>query len=367
MSVFTYPIFSPSSSTAVKSLEEVDLNISGAATTAALTKGQDPTQCVPFFSMHYDWDYSQDDSNGNDEFSIDIFDDAGTPKVTATKYLTAARSNVKLYIVEFTEGVNVQKLSYTSTSTGTTVACDSAANAFIIPTGRGTADSDDWEDFRLNVGFNSPTEIFIGARASSASARTGYLYVVDDPSGDLFAVQEASITGETGTSFTDTISSVDLSTTMLLFNFSLNPYNTGSVGRNVEGWLSDATTISYISDVTASKNITAFVVTWKDGTTVQHISDSYTTPTPSNPGAQVTRNLSLPTPVEKSNTVPFHTNMSTRGLNHRGSDGTSWSYPDNVHTLAISADGTMLDTTSFAQRFSSFTVTARMEVVTFKL
>lgn len=264
----------------VVSVEKIVIDFAGALTkTVNLTKGQDETQSVPFYSIRADQTWNVDEVAVH-MVQIDIIDNAGTPAVKIDRKANPPDLQVIIYVVEFNSDISIQRITHTSI-TGTlqtwTASCTAVdqTKAFLLYSAMPTsaAAGDDINDAFIRVKFNSNTEIGIARDyGTPGMAITGLVWVIEDTSGNHFDVQAVSENFTSASQTVDkTISSVDMSTTMIISTQSCN--NIEAIGSRLD----DSRTQTYLLDSTnvRIKNginqhyVEVFVVTWKDGTSVQ--------------------------------------------------------------------------------------------------
>jgi hypothetical protein len=214
------------------SVEHVTLTITdaGGSASANLTKGQDETKCVPFYSVRVVADV---DDQHNDRLPRVYFDDnAGTARVNAElPYGTDADDVVvEIFVVEFDSAyVKVQQVDYSAftgaslTPTFTSVSAQSAAfilNSYVWDPD-GQTSLDDFNDVAVQCRFDgaSTSQALLSRRASGGTIN-GTLYVVEALDGE-FSVQHSEIDVTTATDYsgTATVSSVTGSTTFLVHSY----------------------------------------------------------------------------------------------------------------------------------------------------
>ena len=214
------------------SVEHVTLTITdaGGSASANLTKGQDETKCVPFYSVRVVADV---DDQHNDRLPRVYFDDnAGTARVNAElPYGTDADDVVvEIFVVEFDSAyVKVQQVDYSAftgaslTPTFTSVSAQSAAfilNSYVWDPD-GQTSLDDFNDVAVQCRFDgaSTSQALLSRRASGGTIN-GTLYVVEALDGE-FSVQHSEIDVTTATDYsgTATVSSVTGSKTFLVHSY----------------------------------------------------------------------------------------------------------------------------------------------------
>jgi len=233
----------------VKSVEYVEVSITAASepVTTNLTKGQDETQCVPFYSVRTTG--AVVDANENFLGQVEIIDNAGTPavRVSASARTDANTSVFQIFVVEWDISINVQQIAVTGfTNAVTTLVVNIAevdvqTSAFLIYSYQYTsppASNDDYEDAFVRVRFNgaSTTQVQLSRRDTDSTVN-GTLYVVDCDFIE-FTVRHA----EVSTAAREDIAlSINIPATVLADSFILHSYDTGEGGDDpVDGaWMAD--------------------------------------------------------------------------------------------------------------------------------
>lgn len=177
----------------VKSVEWVSTTFdttSGATSNdISLTKGQDETMCVPFYTAYTTG--SGTDFRENDFFGIEMVDVTGTPTVRVHRNATATVSTktVSVFVVEFDTNCTVTQ--GTAALTGTTASASlgmtiSATNAWCIATQvRSSGSSDDFNDTMVATFFNTTTTIDFQRGAAGTPDWTMYWYAVRSDDGSF--------------------------------------------------------------------------------------------------------------------------------------------------------------------------------------
>jgi hypothetical protein len=197
----------------VKSIELVTLDLSGGVTdTVALTKSQDDAKCVPFPTSETALANSQSIYHAID---IDVWDDAGTPKVTVSRNTTSAAAyDIKVWVVEFGADINVDKKSFASSGNiDIDITAVTLANAFAVSYHKTTATG---SGINLNSSCSFVDTDTVRVHTNASGTNTGHVYVVeDDTAGGHFSVQTFDIASLTALQADDTISTVDVDKTFI--------------------------------------------------------------------------------------------------------------------------------------------------------
>lgn len=184
----------------------------------ALTKGQDETKCVPFFTCNATSGGS--DLRNNDFWAVEMVDVTGTANVRVHRNpsSTISANNISIYVVEFGSNVTVQQGSVdittgTASDTLTTIV---EANSFAV-FGQymqdGSSGTDDFNDAMIQCRFGSTTSIDFDRRASGTPDWTIHWYVVESDGTDFLteyvtADWTTSQTGPTGHTLTTDVSDI---------------------------------------------------------------------------------------------------------------------------------------------------------------
>ena len=198
-----------------KSVEYIEVSITAATegTAVNLSKGQDETQCVPFFSVRSSTGVIFD---GHHERmgEVEIIDNSGTAavRVSASARAETDTSVFQIFVVEFDASINVQQVDVAGLTNGTAstnVTLDNdvtaQADAFMIYSYQYSdtqASTDDWDDAAVQVRFNgaSTTSVTLSRRASDGACN-GTLFVVDcDSSEWTVQHEEIDVTSAAATS-----------------------------------------------------------------------------------------------------------------------------------------------------------------------
>ena len=172
-----------------KSVEKVTVTITDTTPVIVnLTKGQDETQCTPWFSQKHNGSVTD---QFNDRMAlVEIIDNAGTPAVRVT---ASARSesvqtlDFEVSVVEWDTSINVQQVTvsdFTGVLTNVTISdVGIQADAFMMYSYQFTdvpSSDDDWADALVQCQFNgaSKTSVTLSRRTGDGTVN-GVLYVVD--------------------------------------------------------------------------------------------------------------------------------------------------------------------------------------------
>ncbi len=274
---------------AVVSVEEVTVSAFGTTATVNLTKGQDDTQCVPFYTQRHGA-YTGDSDADTLLIQVEIIDNGGTAAIKLERVVATVTLAVTVYVVEFNSDITIQKIAHASVGASDVAwvaSCTAVdqSKAFLLYSGKTSAASgtDDVDDMFIRVFFNSDTQIAIQRDYGAPEVGiTGFVYVVEDTSGSHFDVQVVSQTITTVNQTVDAvIDSIDMATTMIIASTS-SERNSG-LGAQLDDVsilvrLLDATHVRMVAN-NFDCRIIVFVVTWKDGTSVQRGTKSIVTGT----------------------------------------------------------------------------------------
>lgn len=214
----------------IKSVEYVEVSITASTepVTVNLTKGQDETQCVPFFSVRNTGSIT--DQHQDRLAEVEIIDNAGTPavRVSASARADTETTIFQVFVVEWDSSIVVQQVdvsAFTGTSVNVIINDVGAQNtAFMIYSYQYTApldSDDDWNDAAVQVRFNgaSTTSVTLSRRASGGTCN-GTLYVVECNSTEFIVDhREIDVTSSSAASATDTIASTVEVDTFLVHSY----------------------------------------------------------------------------------------------------------------------------------------------------
>jgi hypothetical protein len=241
-------------SSIVQSIEYVtiDYDVSNQPVTLNLTKGQDETKCVPFFSQQLLTGSLGDDWRQR-LCKLEIIDNAGTAavKATAAGKTDTDDQRLKIFVVEFVAAINVQQvaadLADTVLSANITIANVGAqADAFFFATYDFTdavaIDGSDNGCVRARWNGASTTSITLD-RDGPDGALDGVLYVVDCDSAQFIVNHREIAMGTTDEIVTDTISATVLADTFIIHSYKSAETNDDPRDASAVADLSATTTI----------------------------------------------------------------------------------------------------------------------------
>lgn len=342
---------------AVVSIEAVELNLmTGTSHTINLTKGQNEAQCVPFIFARQSGDYGGTYDGRYYMLDVEVIDNAGTAAVRISRQVSGNNNYVYGYIVEFNSDISVQQVAFSGypNATANITAVD-LSKAFVMAYAKCTSTTISFKSWLVRAVFNSTTQVGLIREATPNATISGHVYVVEDISGNHFDVQTVDQTYSVAGNNDATLTSVDTATSMVVSSIGMD----ATYNDVPETWLENGTTLRTYLPLSTSLKVTAFVVTWKDGTSVQHVHDSKTTGTAS---AVVTTNKTI-TSVDLTKSIAFPVWRCTRMFTHRTDNDTTWSLPETIHVAKLS-DATTLSLPYWDAAFSR-TVSGRFEVVEF--
>jgi hypothetical protein len=255
-----------------------------------LTMGQDASQCVPFFSMHYPDSVTGNQTAYSDTgcVSVDLWDDAGTATLTASTYSAnagTAKIEIKVTVIEWAADIRVQKIPFEAPASGTAtwteaITAIDQGKAFVVITQRDREIGGlDAREGQVQTTWDSDTVLRFtrGVSGSAIDKVGGWAWVVEDISedNDFFKVTEYTHYSNLTTS-TKTITAVaDVDKTWII----TNKYYHGTIGghrASADGDIQDATTLRMRRSETGNyTTMTFYVIEFQDGTTVQRGYKSY--------------------------------------------------------------------------------------------
>ncbi|MGI9490494.1 MAG: hypothetical protein ACR2RF_32295 [Geminicoccaceae bacterium] len=235
--------------------------------TINLTKGQDETQCVPFYTAHFT--QSATDSRITHNVAIDMIDNAGTPAAAVKRQTTASSGGtlvVEVMVVEFESAVTVQKgqTSLTGLNATATITSVTQGNAFIAITQHAqSTGSDDWNDALIQAKFNSNTQIQFDRRAAGLPDWEVYWYVVESNGTDFqteYVTFDITANATTGTA---TLSnSVTLANAFLVCTYESSETSDDMRDAIFNFALTASTTLTYYRNHGSTPSATATVGIW---------------------------------------------------------------------------------------------------------
>jgi len=215
------------------SVEYVSVNVTATAepVTTNLTKGQDETQCTPFWTERTTGNIH--DRHGDRTHEITFIDNSGTAAVVVS---ASARTDedttvIQIFVVEWDASITVEQKTvstFADTDTSETVTINDVttqSTAFFHYSYQYTdvpASQDDLNDIMIQARFNgsSTTEVLLTRRAG-AGAVNGTLYVVKCGSGEFTVLHGVEIDVTSGTDVTEpaTIAATVTADTFLIHSY----------------------------------------------------------------------------------------------------------------------------------------------------
>ncbi len=330
---------------AMVSIEKVILNKTTSTTAVQdLTKDQNWQQCVPFVTLAHD---TIDDGSHGSEIdgnliSVEMYDNAGTAAVRLRIY-TASNGDRELaiYVVEFHSDISIQRIAVDRPDSANWTEAITAVDqtkAFIIPTFHSKVGGayNQVEGWAIRVKFDSNTLIGCVRNSGAGFSMAGHIYVVEDKSAgnDFFTVQTASKSSAATTS-TQTITSIDMDTTMLVGTF-WTPATYGLDDGVVRFDLQDATTVRFRRfNTTNSCHSEIFIVTFLDGTAVQRGNKTISTGTA---GGAKSYTQSI-TNVDVTKSIIKSTNLNSMGVNGVFTVASQMNFSHQPAKLTLEIDG----------------------------
>ena len=169
--------------------------------TINLSKGQDETKCVPFYTLRFT--INALDARANNAISIEMIDNAGTPAARCRRQgvTDAGTVTVEVTIVEFGDNVTVQQnstavdlIDFTATATITAVANQNRCFIVFNQHAPSSQAGDDHEEMFIRASFNSNTEIEF-ARAGTGIPDWKIFYYVVESDGTDFLTEYVEFIG----------------------------------------------------------------------------------------------------------------------------------------------------------------------------
>lgn len=216
----------------IQSIEYVEIlfDIDNVPRTVNLTKGQDETKCVPFYTVEHNAALTDDWRDRM--FKVEIIDNAGTPatKISAPGRSSAANQDswLRVFVVEFISSINVQQvvfdLTVTEATQNFTITDVTAQNsAFMLLSydfnDAGLIDAADRALLKLEFNGASTTSITI-SRVQNDGVITGVCYIVDCDSSEFIVDHQTFDSVATDEITTQTISSTVMADTFIISHYS---------------------------------------------------------------------------------------------------------------------------------------------------
>lgn len=357
----------------IVSIEEVTLTFaSGDASKAQdLTKGQTQSKCVPMMTS-YEVDATGAFGADDTAFGIEIYDNAGTPAVRATRTNSGSgiTGDITIYVWEFTSDVNVYSGSWSgetadsrTMSIGATV---DTTKAFVVCTSYSNVTTILSDDASYATSFASSTQIKIERAATGTGTYSGFWYVVEDNTAKtLFDVRHATLTLTTTQPQTATVGSFTLSKSIVLANGFSALASSDQRIDSAAVWLSGTTTVNGQRNSTSSTALTIYTQTIDfkdDNVVVDRGSNTLTTGTATtnhslsqtyseNSAAHVTNNFGFLACVNTAHTTTatFYLLGKVRGVLDSTRDGIDISRKSGG-TQSVTYNWEAIDFGSFGRR-----------------
>jgi len=172
--------------------------------TVNLTKGQDETKCVPFYTAHTTG--SGTNLRNNDFFACEMIDNSGTPavKIHRNAATTVSDKDLSVYVVEFGSNVTVQQgsVDITGITVSDTITAIVEANSFAVFSQfiSGSQQSALFGEAMVRCFFGSTTSIDFDRELSNNIDWTIHWYVVESDGTDFLTeyVEDSWTGSETG-------------------------------------------------------------------------------------------------------------------------------------------------------------------------
>lgn len=274
------------SSPMVVSVEHVTRNfLSGQSPDIALTKGQNPAQCVPFLSWRRSTQNLTLRASCVHQPTPEIWDNAGTATLRlhhlGNKTYLGEQVHCEVSVVEFSEDIRVHSGQHTQTGTAqlTHYAFDTVVNtSAAFPIFYGRIDNAGGSAYRYTDegAYISSTHFTCEFALDVTTDRWGTWFVVEDLTGKHFTSTARFL----GTSwnvngdFDLTIPAVDLDKTFLITNTNRDGNSSFAVSEGISVYFQDSTTIrcsrTGIDSVSGQIRNRISVVEFLNGTNVKH-------------------------------------------------------------------------------------------------
>jgi hypothetical protein len=256
--------------TLVATVERVTVDWDGASepVTVNLSKNQNYTRCVPFFTKRLVSGSLTDDFRER-TMKVEMIDNAGTPavRVSASGKSSANDHRIEVYVVEFEPEITVQQIDAdiadTSSSNNITIADVTAqANAFFMYSYQYThgsaQDRADYGCVRPIWNGASTTSVTI-ERTGTVGTIDGMLYVVSCANSE-FSVQHRDISVVATDELTnDTITAVPLATSFLVTHFRSSEAEDDPLDWSFVADLSSTTNVRVRRSIAGASNAAANV------------------------------------------------------------------------------------------------------------
>jgi len=280
----------PSAAVSVELVEVTIAAGSSLTATVALTKSQNAAQCAPFYGGHYPSTVTDAQSNYSDQnqVDVDIWDDAGTAKVTVTRRAASSAAAIKMvvYVVEFVVGVRVQKI-YTSAASSAqltwteTISAIDQARTFVIYSQRDNEIGGLYaHESMLQTSWDSDTVIrFTRETGTGMDMVKATVWIVEDvsSSGEYFTVTRYTHSSNALTSNKTITAVAAMNKTMIIADWSVPGSYTQAHYVNMDVQLTSTTNLQFYRETTnVSNSCTIYVVEWQNVTTVQRGLKTYT-------------------------------------------------------------------------------------------
>ena len=255
----------------VVSVEKVQTTFTvGGVNTVNLSKSQDETQCVPFYTMRFTADQT---NNRTAQFCrLVMIDNGGTPAVQVhwtPSGATIGDITVDIFVVEYGSNVTVQSgtTAVTGTSATQAITAVTLANAFIVTTqdwNDGASSSADWEDSFMQASFNSTIEIAFERRAGGHPDWDVTWYVVESDGTDFTTEYvEFSWSGtDQGPTTAGTITAVTLAKAFLICTYECDEIDDDMDNAIVNMALTATTTLTWYRNHGGSPTQTGTIGVW---------------------------------------------------------------------------------------------------------
>jgi hypothetical protein len=254
----------------VQSVERVtiDWDATSEPVTQNLSKGQDETRCVPFFTKRLVSGSLVDDFRER-TMKVEMIDNGGTPavRVSAAGKTDADDHRIEVYVVEFVSGITVQQVDAdiadaASSANISITDVGAQTDAFFLYSYQythGTAqDRADYGCVRPVWNGASTSSITI-ERTGSTGTIDGMLYVVSCENSE-FSVQHRDITVAATDELTnDTITASPMGTTFLLTHFRSSEAEDDPLDWSFVADLSTTTNVRVRRSIAGASNATANV------------------------------------------------------------------------------------------------------------
>ncbi|KKN42490.1 hypothetical protein LCGC14_0712740, partial [marine sediment metagenome] len=262
--------YTPRSYFGVKSVEHIELTLTGISNSQQLTKQQNITNSVPFITM------KQSEGDDWDDIMCDVyFSDTGIPTIHAERAGYTESVTLSIYIVEFDgKTIKVQSGSFTSTATYIEQTISEVDLSKAVPMSYYNVDGgdDDWDHAMVTTDFADSTTIHM-ERDQASGTMSGHYYIFEAQNNDLYVQKVELSMASIQDTATAAITSIDMDKTFIISSYEVDAANDDPEECAVDVWLNSANEVRAERYADANSyvipTINVFVVTFKGKGNVQ--------------------------------------------------------------------------------------------------